>query len=195
MPIGTYHGQPQPLTQIGRKFADLHTTGSSTHERGPYGPAATGPVFRNKLPRPTPELPHTAQTLNNPFGPSACSVGQSEYNTGRSGHITGRSAHAAGQSTYITGRSSVEYIEPYEEDYYPHPHPSQLNFPSHHTTHQHQNITSQTREGEYFLAPRRSERNGQSYEPHMTSFNAPQNPNQWGGRQHTNIQTTSPMLD
>jgi hypothetical protein len=26
-------------------------------------------------------------------------------------------------------------------------------------------------------------------------FNAPQNPNQWGGKQHANIQTNSPILD
>jgi hypothetical protein len=36
---------------------------------------------------------------------------------------------------------------------------------------------------------------GQSYEPHRACINAPQNPNQWGGKQHTNIQTNSPILD
>jgi hypothetical protein len=74
-------------------------------------------------------------------------------------------------------------------------HLSRLNFPSHHTTHQHHNITYQTRGDEYFPASRGPERNGQSYEPHTTSINAPQNPKQWGGRHHTNIQTTSPMFD
>jgi hypothetical protein len=110
------------------------------HESGLYGPAATGPVFRNELTRPAPEPPRIAQTLNDPFRPSTCSVGQFEYNIGRSSHMVGwsahaagRSAHAAGQSAYLTGRSDVEYVELYEEDYYPHLHPLQLNVPSHHT--------------------------------------------------------------
>jgi hypothetical protein len=90
---------------------------------------------------------------------------------------------------------TVRHIVFFEEDGYPTPHPSQLNSPSHHMTHQHHNITYQTRESEYFPAPRRLERNDQSYEPHGACINAPQNPNQWGGKQHTNIQTTSPILD
>jgi hypothetical protein len=43
--------------------------------------------------------------------------------------------------------------------------------------------------------PRRMERNDHSYEPHRASINGPQNPSQWRGRQHTNIQTTTPTLD
>jgi hypothetical protein len=154
-------------------------------ERGPSRPAAAGPVFRNELPKPTPKPPRTVQTLDNPFGPSVYGVGQFEYKAERSGHM-------AGQSTHVAGRSDIEF---FEEDGYPTPHPSQLNFPSHHTTHQHHNITYQTHEGEYFPARRRPERNGQSYEPNRASINVPQNPNQWGGRPHTNIQTISPMFD
>jgi hypothetical protein len=49
--------------------------------------------------------------------------------------------------------------------------------------------------GEYFLAPlRKPERTGQSYEPYRANSNAPQNSNQWGGRQQTNVQTTSSMM-
>jgi hypothetical protein len=62
-------------------------------------------------------------------------------------------------------------------------------------THQHHNITYQTCESEYFPASRKARRNDQSYEPHRACINAPQNPNEWGGKQHTNIQTNSPILD
>jgi hypothetical protein len=68
MVIDTYPGQPQPPTQIGGKSADLRMT-------GPSGPAAAGPVFRNKLPRPAPEPPCTVQTLNKPFELSVYSAG------------------------------------------------------------------------------------------------------------------------
>jgi hypothetical protein len=104
----------------------------------------------------------------------------------------GQSAHGVGRSAYLTGRSGTEF---FEKDGYPTPYPSQLDSPSHHTTHQHHNIIYQTRESEYFPAPRRPERNGQSYEPHRACSNALQNPNQWGGKQHNNIQTNSPILD
>jgi hypothetical protein len=133
-------------------------------------------------------VPDTVETLDNPFGPSAYDARQSEYNVGRSGHMAGQSSYGVGRSAYLTGRSGTEF---FEKDLYP----SQLDFPSHHTTHQHHNIIYQNRESEYFLAPRRPERNGQSYEPHRACINTPQNPNQWGGKQHTNIQTNSPILD
>jgi hypothetical protein len=97
--------------------------------------------------------------------------------TRRSVHKAGQSAHVAGRSAYLIGRSSTEF---FEEDVYPTPHLFQLNSPSHHTTYQHHDITYQTRESEYFPAPRRPERNGQSYEPHRACINALQNPNQWG---------------
>jgi hypothetical protein len=106
--------------------------------------------------------------------------------------MAGRSAHGAGRSTYLTGRSGTEF---FVKEGYPTPYLSQLDSPSHHTTHQHHNIIYQTRESEYFSVPRRPERNGQSYEPHRACINAPQNPNQWGRKQHTNIQTNSPILD
>jgi hypothetical protein len=92
--------------------------------------------------------------------------------------MAGQSAHVARRSAYLTGWFGTEFF--FEEDGYPTPYPSQLNFPSHHTTHQHHNITYQTRGGEYFPAPRRPERNGQSYEPHMASINAPQKPKPMG---------------
>jgi hypothetical protein len=192
MPIDIYLGQQQPPTHIDDKFADLRMFGPSARERGPSGPAAADPIFRNELPRPAPKPPHTVQTLDNPFGPSAYDARQSEYNVGRSDHMVGQSAHGAGRSTYLTRRSGTEF---FEEDGYPSPYPSQLDFPSHHTTRQHHNIIYQTRESEYFPAPRRPERNGQSYEPHRACINAPQKPNQWGGKQHTNIQINSPILD
>jgi hypothetical protein len=106
--------------------------------------------------------------------------------------MAGQSAHGAGWSAYLTRRSDTEF---FEEDGYPTPYPSQLDSPSHHTTHQRHNIIYQTRESEYFLVPRRPERNDQSYEPHRACINAPQNQNQWGGKQHNNIQTNSPILD
>jgi hypothetical protein len=156
MPRYTYSGKPQPPTHIGDNLADQRMSGSSAHERGPSGPAATGPIFRSELPRPAPKLPHTLQTLDNPFGPSAYGARHSEYNVGR--------------SAYLTGRSGTKF---FEEDGYPTPHPSQLDSPSHNTTHQHHNITYQTRESEYLLAPRRSEGNGQSYEPHRACMSHP----------------------
>jgi hypothetical protein len=206
MPIDVYPGQQQPPTHIGDKFAYLRMSGPSARERRRSGPAATDPIFRSKLPRPAPKPPHTVQTLDNPFGPSTYDVKQSEYNVRRSGHMAGqsvhgagrsahragRSAHGAGRSAYLTGWSGTKF---FEEDGYPTPYPSQLDSPSHRTTHQHHNIIYQTHESEYFPAPRMPERNGQSYEPHRACINAPQNPNQWGGKQHSNIQTNSPILD
>jgi hypothetical protein len=112
MPIDVYPGQQQPPTHIGDKFANLRMSGPSARERGPSGPAAADPIFRSKLPRPAPKPPHTVQTLDNPFGPSAYDARQSEYNVGRSGHMVG-------QSTYLTGRSDIEF---FEEDGYPTPH-------------------------------------------------------------------------
>jgi hypothetical protein len=170
-PIDMYPRQQQPPTHIGDKFVDLRMSGPSARERGPSGPAAADPIFRSELPRPAPKPPHTVQTLDNPFG---------------------RSTYGAKQSEYNARRSNTEF---FEEDGYPTPHPSQLNSPSHHGTHQHHNITYQTCESEYFSAPRRPERNGQSYEPDRACINTPQNPNQWRGKQHTNIQTNSPILD
>jgi hypothetical protein len=192
MPIDMYPGQQQPPTHIGDKFSDLRMSGPSARERGLSRPAAADPIFRSDLPRPAPKPPHTVQTLDNPFGPSAYDARQSEYNARWSGHMAGQVAHVTGRSTYLTGRSDTEY---FKEDGYPTPHPSQLNSPSHHATHQHHNITYQTCESEYFPASRMPERNDQSYEPHRARITAPQNPNQWGGKQHTNIKTTSPILD
>jgi hypothetical protein len=185
MPIDMYLGQRQPPTHISDKFVDLRMSEPSARERGLSGPAAADPIFRSELPRPAPKPPHAMQTLDNTFGPSAYGVRQSEYNVGRSGHM-------AGQSAYLTGQSDTEF---FEEDGYPTPYPSQLDSPSHHTIHQHHNIIYQNRESEYFLAPRRPERNGQSYVPHRACINASQNPNQWGRKQHINIQTNSPILD
>jgi hypothetical protein len=150
MPIDMYLGQQQPSTHIGDKFADLRMSEPSARERGPSGPAASDPIFRSELSRPAPKPPHTVQTLDNPFGSSAYDARQSKYNVGRSGHMAGQSAHKA-------GRSGTKF---FEKDGYPTPHPSQLNSPSHHVTHQHHNITYQTSESEYFLASRRPERNG-----------------------------------
>jgi hypothetical protein len=76
------------------------------------------------------------------------------------------------------------------------PHPSQQHLPSHYTMHQPINTDSQAHGSEYFPAPPRwSERNGQSYEPYRENSNAPYNSNQWGGRQHANIQSIPPMVD
>jgi hypothetical protein len=125
---------------------------------------ATTSSIFTELPRHAPKQPRTAETLNYPVGRSA----------------------------YPTGRSGVEF---FEEDCYLNPHPSQQNFPSYPTTPQHLNTESQAHGGEYFPAPsRRSERNGQSYEPYRANGNAPHNPNQWGGRQQTSVQTTSPIV-
>jgi hypothetical protein len=92
MPIDTCPRQPQPPTHTGNKLADLHMTRPSARERGPSGPATTGPIF-NELPRHMSEPQRTAQNLNYPVGPSAYSDGRSAYNHGRSGHIPGQSAH------------------------------------------------------------------------------------------------------
>jgi hypothetical protein len=183
-----YLGQRQPPTHIGDKFANLRMSGPSALERGPSGPAAVDPIFRSELPIPAPKPPHAVQTLDNPFGSPAYGSRQSEYNVGRSGHMAGQSAHGV----YLTGRSGTEF---FEEDGYPTLYPSHLDSPSHHTIHQHHNIIYQNRESEYFPAPRRLERNGQSYEPHRACINTSQNPNRWGRKQQTNIQTNSPILD
>jgi hypothetical protein len=152
-----YLGQQQPPTHIGDKFADLRMSGPSACEHGPSGPAATDPIFRSELPSPAPKPPHTVQTLDNPLRPSAYDARQFEYNVGRSGHMAGQSAHGAGRSAYLAGRSAYltgrSVIEFFKKDGYPTPYPSQLDPPSHHTTHQHHNIIYQTRESEYFLAP------------------------------------------
>jgi hypothetical protein len=132
----------------------MRMAGPSAHERRPSEPMAVGPVFRTELPRFAPEPPRSVQTLSEQFEPSAYST-QSEYITGRSGHMAGQSAHAAGRSAYQTERSGAEYIEPYEDDYYPNTHPSHLNLPLHRSTPQHCNITSKAHGGEYFLAPPR----------------------------------------
>jgi hypothetical protein len=185
MPMDIYPRQRQPPTHIGDKFANLRMSEPSARRCGPSGPAAADPIFRSELPRPAPKPPHAVQTLDSPSGPSVYGARQSEYNVGRSSHM-------AGQSAYLTGRSGTEF---FKEDRYPTPYPSQLDSPSHHMTCQHHNIIYQTHENEYFPAPIRPERNGQSYEPHRACINALKNPNQWGGKQHTNIQTNSPILD
>jgi hypothetical protein len=116
--------------------------------------------------------PHVTQALNHPDRPSTYDHGRSMYPTGRSG------------------------TRMFEEDCYLNPHPSQQHFPSQYTMHRPINKASQTRGGEYFPAPpKRPERNGQFYEPHRVNSSALQNSNQWGGRQHANIQSTSPMFD
>jgi hypothetical protein len=177
MPIDTCPGQPQPPTHIGNKLVDLHMTGPSARERAPSGPAPIGPVF-NELSRHAPEPHRTAQNQNYPVEPSAYSNGWSAYNHGRSEHIPGQSAHIAGRSAYPSGRSGAEF---FEEDCYLNPQPSQQHLPSHYTMHQHINTKSQAHGSEYFPAPpRRSERNGQSYEPYRANSNVPHNSNQWG---------------
>jgi hypothetical protein len=157
MPVDTYPRQPQPPMHISGKIADLHMSEPSAREHGPSGPAVTGTIFRNELPRPKPELPCTVQNLNDQFRPSAYSTGQSEYNLGRSGHIIGQSAHIAGRSMYLTGRSCAEFfLRSISESAF-----VLAKLPITPCTSQHQNIASQTRRGEYFLAPpRRLERNG-----------------------------------
>jgi hypothetical protein len=183
MTIDTYPGQPQPPTHISDKFANLRMSKPSARERGPSGPTAAGPIFRNELPKPAPEPPRTAQTLDNPFGPSVYGARQSP--------ATWPDSPTRCRTVRVFNRTAWHRVF-FEEDGYPTPQPSQLNFSSHHTTHQHHNIIYQTREGEYFSALRRPERNGQL---NRASINTPQNPNQWGGRPHTKIQTTSPMFD
>jgi hypothetical protein len=91
-----YRGQPQAPTHIGGKPTDMRTVGPSARERGPSGLTTSGLVFRIKYPRSTPDPPRPTQTLNEQFGPSVHSVGQSKY-------ITEQSGHAAGQSTHIVG--------------------------------------------------------------------------------------------
>jgi hypothetical protein len=95
MPINTYSRQPQPPTHVGDKFADLRMSGPSAREHGPSRPTAVGPIFRNELQRPAPELPRTTQTLDNPFKLFAYGARHSEYNTGRSGNMAGQSTHVA----------------------------------------------------------------------------------------------------
>jgi hypothetical protein len=68
---------------IGDKFADLRMSGLSARDRGPSRPPTADPIFRSELPRPAPKPPHTVQTLDNPFGPSAYDARQSDYNVRR----------------------------------------------------------------------------------------------------------------
>jgi hypothetical protein len=157
MSMDTYPEQPQ----IGSKSADLHMSGPSDRERGPFGTATAGPIF-NELPRHAPEPPHTSQNPNYPVGRSAYNDGWFAYNHGRSGYISGQSVH-----------------ESFEEDYYLNPHPSQQHFPSHYAMHQ--PINSRSRAQESFPAPpRRPERNDQTYKPYRANGNAPRSSNQWG---------------
>jgi hypothetical protein len=172
MPMDTYPEQPQ----IGSKSTDLHLPGPFARERIPSGPATAGPIF-NELPRHAPEPPHMAQNLNYPVGPSAYNDGRSAYNHGRSGPMSGQSAH-----------------DLFEEDCYLNPHPSQQHFPSHYAMHQPNNSRSRAQES-FPAPPRRPERNDQTYELYRASGNAPRNSNQWGERQHANVQPTPPMFD
>ncbi len=135
-----------------------------------------GPIF-NELPRYAPEPPHMTQNPNYPVGRSAYNDGRSAYNHGRSGYVSGQSAH-----------------ESFEEDYYMNPRPSQQHFPSHYAMHQPINSGSRAQES-FPSPPRRPERNDQTYEPYRANGNAPRSSNQWGERQHTNIQPTPPMFD
>jgi hypothetical protein len=117
------------------------------------------------------------QNLNYQVGPSAYNDKRSAYNHGRSGYMSGQSVH-----------------EFFEKDYYLNSHPSQQHFPSHYAMHQ--PINTKSRAQENFLAPpRRPERNDQSYEPDRVNGNAPHSSNQWGERQHANIQPTPPMFN
>jgi hypothetical protein len=118
MSIDMYLRQQHPPMHIDDKFANLHMSEPSARERGSFGPATVDPIFRSELPRPAPKPPHTVQTLDNPFGPSAYGTGQSKYNVGRSGHMAGQSAHGAGRFAYLTGRSGTEF---FEEGGYPTP--------------------------------------------------------------------------
>jgi hypothetical protein len=105
MSIDTHPRQPQPPTQIGDTLVDLRMSGPSARERGPSGPAATGPIFRNAS-----DPPRAAQNLNYLVGPSAYSDGQSAYNNGQSDDMAGQSAHAPGRSAYLTGRSDAGFL-------------------------------------------------------------------------------------
>jgi hypothetical protein len=115
--------------------------------------------------------------LNYPVRRSAYNDGRSAYNHGWSGQMSGQSVH-----------------DLFEEDCYLNPHPSQQHFPSHYAMHQPINTKSRAQES-FPSPPRRPERNDQSYEPYRANGNAPHNSNQWGGRQHANIQPTPPMFD
>jgi hypothetical protein len=179
MPMDTYPEQPE----IGNKSADLHMSGPSARERGPFGPATAGPIF-NELPGHAPEPQRIAHNLNYPVRRSAYNDRRSTYNHERSGHISR-------QSAYTTGRSGAEF---FEEDCYLNPHPSQQNFPSYYAMHQPINTESQAQES-FPALPRRPKRNDQSYEPYRANSNAPHSSNQWGRRQHANIQPTPPMFD
>jgi hypothetical protein len=159
--MDTYPEHPQPPTHIDNRLADLHMSGPSARERGPSGPATAGPIF-NELPRYASEPPHVTQALNHLDRPSS--------------YDHGRSAYPIERSTYPTEWSGTGM---FEEDCYLNPHPSQQHFPSQYTMHQPINTVSQTRGGEYFLAPpKRLEKNGQSCEPYRVNSNAPQNSNQ-----------------
>jgi hypothetical protein len=171
------HNQSQPLygmpmdtypeqPQIGSKSADLHMS----------GPATVGPIF-NELPTHVPEPHRFAKNSNYPVGRSAYHDGRSAYNHGRYGSMSGQSAH-----------------DLFEEDYYPNPHPSQQHFPSHYAMHQPNNTKFRVQES-FPAPPRRPERNDQSYEPYRENGNAPRSSNQWGERQHANIQPTPHMFD
>jgi hypothetical protein len=168
----TYPEQPQ----IGSKSIDLHMPGPSARESGLSGPATVGPIF-NELPTHVPEPHRIAQNLNYPVRPSAYTDGRSAYNHGRSGYMSGQSTH-----------------EFFEEDCYLNPHPSQQHFPSHYAMHQPINTKSRAQES-FPAPPRRPERNDLSYEPYRVNGNAPHSSNQWGGRQHANIQLNPPMFD
>jgi hypothetical protein len=172
MPMDTYPEQPQ----IGSKSADLHMPGPSACERGPSGPATVGPIF-NELPTHVPEPYRLAQNSNYPVEPFAYHDGRSTYNHGRFGPTSGQSAH-----------------DLFEEDCYPNPHPSQQHFPSHYAIHQPNNTKFRAQES-FPAPPRRPKRNDQSYEPYRASGSAPHSSNQWGGRQHANIQPTPSMFD
>jgi hypothetical protein len=141
MPMDTYSEQPQLPTHIDNKLVDLHMTGPSAREHGPFGPATARPIF-NELPRYASEPPHVTQALNHPDRLSA-------YDHGRPAQPTGRRA-------YPTGRSDIGM---FEEDCYLNPHPSQQHFPSHYTMHQPINTESQAH-GASTFRPRLEDRKG-----------------------------------
>jgi hypothetical protein len=150
--------------------------GPSAHERGPSGPAMARPIF-NELPRHAPKPQHMAQNLNYPVGPSAYNDRRSAYNHGRSGPMFGQSVH-----------------DLFEEDCYLNPHPSQQHFSSHYAMHQPINTKSRAQES-FPAPPKRPKKNDQSYEPYRVTGNAPHSSNQWGERQHANIQPTPSMFN
>jgi hypothetical protein len=111
MPIDTYPEQPQPPTHIGDKLADLCMSEPSAHERGPFGPAAAGPIF-NELPRHVLEPPRST----NPKLPSwtvriqrrAVHIQQRTFwPYGRTVRAHSWTTHRAGRSVYLTGRSGT----------------------------------------------------------------------------------------